>query len=116
MTVALVSSRIPIAQPSVGIRPGSLQFVAESQIHRKLAGCVPGVVRVEGTIDLQALGLSGDLRNAFGLVDEASLILRKPQQEVGEGEIGIRHQIRRPVEVVQFPPKANAPLAMLVWK
>ena len=79
-------------------------------------GYVPGIVGIESAINLQAFGLGRDLRNALGLINEASLILRKTQQEIGEREIGIRNQIQPPVEVVQLPPNANAPLAMFVWK
>src|SRR5262249_38375772 len=88
------SQGIPVTQSSVCIGPGALQLVTKAEVQCEFRSYVPSVIHIERPVNLQALRLSRYLSNALSLVDEASLILRKPEHEIRECEVRIRNQIR----------------------
>ena len=107
---------IPIRQVIEAFRPRPLKLVAQTRADCQLRGYPPSVVSVKGAVGLLSCYLSGNLGDAFGLINEMNrscqLVRARNRQKRNRYSL----EESRNYYPVQLVLKANAPAAMFVWK
>src|SRR5208282_5786192 len=88
--------RVPVSQSVKSLRPGSLQFVADTQVQGQLVGGVKSIVHKQRAVGLFARSQSRDFSHARGLVsNRLAFALPQSQQQIGDGLTGTRCRVFR---------------------